>query len=122
MQKVLDESSDLHVFKLKEIMESWLKEENYPVLNVLQNYMKENVYVSQFYFNEQTIRILGKWWIPLTFTVLANFDFSNMATYYLMPPYKSIGLPNTDLNGWIIINIQQVGVLSVKQIIFLSLF
>ncbi|XP_071561639.1 aminopeptidase N-like [Temnothorax nylanderi] len=92
-------------FKIKDVMDTWINQNRYPVLNVTINYETGEVAVTQKCFRA-TKRINNKWWIPMTYADQSNFDFSRtMPNNWLGPNQTSRVEINT--RDWIIVNVQQ---------------
>lgn len=112
MQATLDESNVPHnAYKLKEVMDIWIKQRHYPVVHVIQNNDTGEVTLTQEHFLlENEIIDNDKWWIPVTFTTQTNPDFSNtLPTHWLRPQDQSIIIDGINPNDWIIVNLQQIG-------------
>ncbi|KAL0111108.1 hypothetical protein PUN28_012806 [Cardiocondyla obscurior] len=114
LQAALDESDISHnSYKLKEVMDSWLKQRHYPVVRVNRNWDTGEITLTQEHFRSKNAseRVdSDKWWIPLTFATQTNPDFSNtLPTYWLRPQDKNITIEGIDPNDWIIVNVQQIG-------------
>jgi len=92
---------------LKNVMDTWTEQSNYPVLNVTRDYSNGHVTISQenFSFDEK------KWWIPVTYATQAKPYFSNILSIrWLEPRLHNIILDGIDENtGWVIVNLQQTG-------------
>ncbi|XP_024875505.1 puromycin-sensitive aminopeptidase-like protein [Temnothorax curvispinosus] len=92
-------------FKIKEVMDTWINQNRYPVLNVTINYETGEVAVTQKCFRA-TECTNNKWWIPMTYADQSNLDFSNtMPNNWLGPDQTSRVEINT--RDWIIVNVQQ---------------
>ncbi|XP_011630808.1 aminopeptidase N-like [Pogonomyrmex barbatus] len=110
MQIVLNKSSVPHKnFKIKEVMDTWMNQTHYPIVNVMRNYETGETIISQEHFHSKTNNNTShKWWIPVTLTTQTNPDFSNISIYWLTPLNKSIRL-EIHPNDWVIVNLQQIG-------------
>ncbi|XP_071581119.1 aminopeptidase N-like isoform X2 [Temnothorax nylanderi] len=92
-------------FKIKDVMDTWINQNRYPVLNVTINYKTGEVAITQKCFHA-TEDINNKWWIPMTYADQSNLDFSNtMPNNWLGPDQTSRVEINT--RDWIIVNVQQ---------------
>lgn len=114
MQVVLDESDVPHnVYRLKEVMDTWIKRRHFPVVHVTRNNETNEIIVTQEHFrpdNKNKHIDDDKWWIPLTFATQTNPDFSNtLPTHWLRPQDQNITITGIDPNDWIIVNLQQMG-------------
>ncbi|XP_011865488.1 PREDICTED: uncharacterized protein LOC105560735 [Vollenhovia emeryi] len=114
LQAALDESNVPHnAYKLKEVMDPWIKQKHYPLVRVTRNYETGEVILTQEHFrpkskNEHTDS--NKWWIPLNFATQTNPDFSNtLPTHWLRPQDKNISIDGIDPDDWVIVNVQQMG-------------
>ncbi|XP_071651163.1 aminopeptidase N-like [Temnothorax longispinosus] len=95
-------------FKIKEVMDTWMNQELYPVLNVTINYATGEVAITQKCVRNvrATESINNKWWIPMTYADQSNLDFSNtMPNNWLGPDQTSRVEIST--KNWIIVNVQQ---------------
>ncbi|XP_077260900.1 aminopeptidase N-like [Temnothorax americanus] len=95
-------------FKIKEVMDTWMNQELYPVLNVTINYATGEVAITQKCVRNvrATESINNKWWIPITYADQSNLDFSNtMPNNWLGPDQTSRVKIST--RNWIIVNVQQ---------------
>ncbi|TGZ47528.1 Aminopeptidase N [Temnothorax longispinosus] len=91
-------------FKIKDVMDTWINQNRYPVLNVTINYETGEVAVN---VSAQLN------WIPMTYADQSNLDFSRtMPNNWLGPNQTSRVEINT--RDWIIVNVQQTGFTSFK--------
>nr|XP_012230690.1 PREDICTED: uncharacterized protein LOC105677005 [Linepithema humile] len=112
LQAALDESNVPHnAYELKEVMDTWIKQRNYPVVHVIRNNDTGEVILTQEHFMPSNKDIdNNKWWIPVTFATQTNPDFSNtLPTHWLRPQDQSIIIDGINPNDWIIVNLQQTG-------------
>ncbi|KAG5326559.1 AMPN Aminopeptidase, partial [Acromyrmex heyeri] len=112
MQSALDESDIPHEnYTIKEVMDTWMNQERYPVVRVERNYETGEVTISQtcVQLYGETENKTTKWWIPITFATQSNPDFSNtIPRYWLRPDQHNISfIINSD--DWIIVNLQLSG-------------
>ncbi|XP_029161445.1 aminopeptidase N-like [Nylanderia fulva] len=114
LQDALDESDVLHDdFKVKEVMDTWLKQTAYPVVTIVRNYdtgvinvTQEKVQISSFNDTETN----SAWWIPLNYITKSNPNSSStLATHWLKPQDESLTIEGVDINDWIIVNKQLTG-------------
>jgi aminopeptidase N len=118
MQAALDESNVPHDdYKVKEVMESWIKQSGYPIMTVTRNYETGRTIISQKEYNflekekeKKFDNVFNHTWsIPVTFTTQTNMDFFNtIPNYWLKQLNQNITL-ETDPDDWIIFNLQQTG-------------
>ncbi|XP_011860077.1 PREDICTED: aminopeptidase N-like, partial [Vollenhovia emeryi] len=112
LQAALDESNVPHnAYKLKEVMDTWLKQRHYPLVRVTRNYDTGETILTQEHFRPKNENIdRDKWWIPLSFATQTNPDFSNtLPTHWLRPQDKNISIDGIDPDDWVIVNVQQMG-------------
>lgn len=114
LQAALDESDVPHnAYKLKEVMDTWLKQRHYPVVRVTRNYNTGEITLTQEHFrpiNKKQRIDSDKWWIPVTFATQTNPNFSNtLPTHWLRPQDKNISIDGIDPNDWVIVNVQEMG-------------
>lgn len=94
---------------IKIMMDTWVKQQNYPVINVRKNHKNESIICVQ-HVNNSDSSPSEKWWIPLTYTTLSELNFNNTIPHVWLTPSKSCAtLKPLRPNDWIIVNIQQVG-------------
>lgn len=114
LQIALDESEVPHnEYRLKEVMDTWLKQRHFPVVRVTRNYDTGETILTQEHFrpeSEDEHVDSDKWWIPLSYVTQTNPDFSStLPTHWLRPQDKNISIDGVDPNDWIIVNVQQMG-------------
>lgn len=118
MQSALDESTIPNKnFKIKEVMDLWMNQNLYPVLNVTRNYETNEVKITQKCVRATDDR---EWWIPITFATESNPDFSKTVPERWLRPNQTRSSLKINLNNaqWIIFNVQQTG----TDITFFNLF
>ncbi|KYM93558.1 Aminopeptidase N [Cyphomyrmex costatus] len=111
MQSALDESDVPHEgYRIKEVMDTWINQERYPVVNVMRNYETGEVTLSQRCFRAREMGecINSTWWIPVTYATESNPDFSNAVPKFWLRPNQNVSF-KSDPNDWIILNVQQTG-------------
>ncbi|KYQ58340.1 Aminopeptidase N [Trachymyrmex zeteki] len=109
MQSALDESDVPHGdYKIKEVMDTWMNQDRYPVVNVIKNYETGEVTISQICFQRFNETITNKWWIPVTFATQSDPNFSNTVPKHWLRPDQNISF-TINPNDWIIVNLQQTG-------------
>lgn len=118
MQFVLNATSKS--FDVKQIMDTWIIKQGYPLVVVQRNYETGETIISQepyhiFDFGVERY----KWWIPVTYTTEAHpaFDYSSFPTVWLGPENENVSL-ETNPNDWIIVNVQQSGKYSSHNFIY----
>ncbi|XP_025270285.1 puromycin-sensitive aminopeptidase-like protein, partial [Camponotus floridanus] len=113
-QVMLDKSGVPHnTYRLKEVMDTWIKQSDFPVVYMTRNNDTNEIILTQEHFlpkNKKKNVSNNKWWIPLTFATQTNPDFSNtLPTHWLKPQDQNITINGIDPNDWIIVNLQQIG-------------
>jgi len=118
MQDALDKSSNEKKINLIEKMDGWIKQKNYPILQVKSIY-DGNINVLLQNFNS----FGSEMWIPITYTTQNNPDFNKISLrdvkWLKFIKESSFSAVTTffENNEWLIINLQQTGKLSNKFII-----
>lgn len=123
MQEILNKSSIIsRPHKLKEMMDSWLMRDNYPIVKVTRNYETREVCISQIYFTKSGRNPLpGNWQIPITYATQSNLDFSRTVPYHWLKRDKeSILIFSLDQDDWIIVNVQQIGMYIYTELHYLA--
>ncbi|XP_029164141.1 LOW QUALITY PROTEIN: aminopeptidase N-like [Nylanderia fulva] len=115
LQDALDESDVLHDnLKIKEVMDTWIKQAAYPVVTVVRNYDTGEINVTQKrviqFSSLNDIETTGAWWIPLNYITQSNPNSSStLATHWLKPQNESLTIEGVNINDWIIVNKQLTG-------------
>ncbi|XP_025268252.1 aminopeptidase N isoform X2 [Camponotus floridanus] len=114
LQAVLDKSDVPHnAYRLKEVMDTWIKQSDFPVVHVTRKKDTNEIILTQEHFvpkNKSKNVNDNKWWIPLTFATQTNPDFSNtLPTHWLKPQDRNVTIDGINQNDWIIVNLQQTG-------------
>ncbi|XP_014472210.1 PREDICTED: aminopeptidase N-like [Dinoponera quadriceps] len=114
LQDALDESDVPHDdFNVKEVMDTWFEQANYPDVTVVRNYENGDVTVTQKltrHENQNVEKSYAKWWVPLNFATQSNLDFSStLATHWLRPQDESVTIKGVNVEDWIIVNKQLTG-------------
>ncbi|XP_022218977.2 thyrotropin-releasing hormone-degrading ectoenzyme [Drosophila obscura] len=108
IQEGSDRANSLPEFAdVKAIMDTWILQNGYPVLNVIRNTSLVLIQ-NHFSFNESRKE---SWWIPLTYTTQSERNFSDTRPKAFLPanspPFNLyVFVPEHD---WIIFNIQAMG-------------
>ncbi|XP_077255618.1 aminopeptidase N-like isoform X2 [Temnothorax americanus] len=92
-------------FRIEEVMDTWIVQNRYPVLNVTMNYKTGEVTITQKSFHA-TEDINNKWWIPISYTDVRFPDFSNTMPNNWLKPNETLRV-QINTRGWIIVNLQQ---------------
>lgn len=111
MQSALDDQYYVphEDFTVKEVMDSWVNQNRYPVLNVTRNYETGEVAITQKCFS--TVKECtnnSEWWIPITFATQSNPDFSKTVPNHWLGPEQTSSFEIYP-SDWIIVNVQQTG-------------
>ncbi|XP_024875506.1 aminopeptidase N-like [Temnothorax curvispinosus] len=110
IQRAKDEASYVpsmrdQKFRIKEVMNTWIVQNRYPVLNVTMNYKTGEVAITQKCFRA-TEDINNKWWIPISYTDESFPDFSNTMPNNWLKPDETLRV-QINTSDWIIVNLQQ---------------
>lgn len=109
---------------VKQIMDSWTLQSNYPMITVNRDYERGSAEISQKRY--LTDAIFGRWqpdrcwWIPLSYTSEKQLDFNNtQAKSWLSCSDQNVSIPETlnDLPNemeWVLFNIEMSGLYRVK--------
>jgi len=110
MQVACNKATTVPVINIKEVMDSWLNQNYYPILNVKQNEDRKIVEISA----QTDIS-----YIPVTYNTQTNINFENtLPNFWLkgqlqrqMSPFlpKKIFTFSNIKTDWIILNLQQTG-------------
>jgi len=103
-------TSDTRVndIKIKDIMKSWIKNYNYPVVQVNREEKRLVLHQYKFDLGDTNKEVSRNKWIPITFTSSTKLNF-NVTTPCWMTPYEDLVIPINNTNEWIILNLQQTG-------------
>ncbi|GLV42080.1 Suppressor of ER stress-induced death [Carabus blaptoides fortunei] len=95
---------------VKQIMDSWILQTGYPVINVTRNYTDNSAIITQERF------LLSKnssdkttWWIPISYTMGREFNFENTKPRIWMKNESEIVLNNLSSTDWIYVNVKHGG-------------
>lgn len=111
MQSALNDQSYVphEGFKIKTVMDTWINQNRYPVLNVIRNYETGEVTITQQCFYTTNDKCMNStWWIPITFATQSNPDFSKTVPNHWMGSNQT-RIPEVHSSDWIIVNVQQTG-------------
>lgn len=98
-------------FDVKEIMETWLTQKHYPVMNVSQNDTFITITTQSKLNTSEKNENEKKWWIPYTAAIMEasfNSSLSNLSMQYLLADKNEITYTKENYK-WIIVNLQQMG-------------
>lgn len=105
------------LYSIKEIMDPWLQQKNFPLLTATRDYASATVQLTQsrFLMSEDNTGDPHnyQWWIPISYTPvgdgLSDFVSTNFTNNFLEPnAQKSINVPDVP-NNPIVFNIQNLG-------------
>ncbi|XP_022181225.1 aminopeptidase N-like isoform X1 [Myzus persicae] len=103
---------------VKDVMDTWILQPGFPVVNVTRNYEVDTLIISQSRFLLHDTKNAYKadqlnnlWWIPLTFTTSSKLDFSVTKPSYWFKPEESMTITETGIpsNNWVLFNINETG-------------
>ncbi|EZA62864.1 Aminopeptidase N, partial [Ooceraea biroi] len=110
------DNQELCNYTMKDIMETWITTNNYPIAHVHRN--ESTLFICQSeeeFYNDNGSKAL-RHWLPITFTTSEQLDFNNTTPRDWITPENSnrISVRLTHKNEWIILNLQQTGYYRVK--------
>jgi len=103
---------------VKDIMMSWVKNNNYPVVRVYRE--GNELILNQYYFDDEDIVgevSFSNWWIPITYTLSTELNFNATTPRYCIMPKQNFVIPLKNNDDWIILNLQQTGRNTMKQLL-----
>ncbi|XP_024878936.1 aminopeptidase M1-like [Temnothorax curvispinosus] len=111
IQSAKDEASyDFYMrdqqFGIKEVMDTWIVQNRYPVLNVTMNYKTGDLAITHQKNFHATDDINNKWWIPISYAYEGSPYFSNTMPHNWLKPDETFRV-QIITKGWIIVNLQQ---------------
>lgn len=113
LQTIYNETYPNHMlsFHLKEIINSWITKECYPILYIKQHYWNLTLVISHIESPYLLVNDKTLIWIPITLTTQSslNFDKTDDSLFWLTsqnPEHSILGVSKRD---WFIVNIQQAG-------------
>lgn len=92
-----------------EIMDGWVNNAGYPVVNVKRNHDDE-LQLSQERFSFYETKNDANWWVPITYVKSSSMDFNNTTPIMWLKPGRNETIKFNKTDGWIIVNTQQAGV------------
>ncbi|XP_074096466.1 thyrotropin-releasing hormone-degrading ectoenzyme-like isoform X3 [Cotesia typhae] len=108
LQESYDENRLFATLNIQELMDPWLKQTGYPIINVTRNYETGDINITQY--NAMKTNPDNLWMIPLTFTDSSKLKFDNtQPTHWLRPVRERFTLYNTNKDDWVIFNIKLSG-------------
>ncbi|XP_015127587.1 thyrotropin-releasing hormone-degrading ectoenzyme [Diachasma alloeum] len=106
LQESYNEKQIVPHLNIKEIMDPWLEQPGYPLLNVTRDYDIGVITIIQSDGSDSGSNNL--WTIPLNYATTSRPDFSSTRPTHFMRDENFI-LDGIDRNDWIILNIQKTG-------------
>lgn len=106
------DNTTLHNHSIKDIMMNWIRQDDHPVVRSYRQGRLLSIYQDQYYLNDKgnMQHSHNNWWIPITFTTDEQLDFTNTTPqYWLTPKQVEILVDLQNLDGWILLNLQQTG-------------
>ncbi|XP_071870674.1 aminopeptidase N [Bombus fervidus] len=91
-----------------EIMDEWVNNAGYPVVNVKRNHDDE-LQLSQERFSFYETKNDANWWVPITYVKSSSMDFNNTTPIIWLKPGRNETIKFNNTEGWIIVNTQQAG-------------
>ncbi|XP_043477883.1 thyrotropin-releasing hormone-degrading ectoenzyme-like [Leptopilina heterotoma] len=100
---------------IKKMMDPYLKQRGYPVVNVVRDYNTGTVKITQEclicnkFYNDTNSKN-QKWWIPINFVTNSTLHLATtLPTHWLSPDQKELIIDGIDPNDWIIVNVENTG-------------
>ncbi|XP_043466324.1 aminopeptidase N-like [Leptopilina heterotoma] len=108
MQEVLSKSKgNNNTWKVKEVMELYISQLGYPVINMSRNYTTGVITLSQECTVCSITKMPSKFFIPINFATSSSLNFtSTFASHWLRPDEKELIIEGIHPNDWVIFNIQ----------------
>ncbi|XP_051168547.1 aminopeptidase Q-like [Leptopilina boulardi] len=110
LQESLNDSNKIIMnnnFEIKKVMESYISQIGYPVINMSRNYTSGTITLSQECIICPENETESKFWIPINFAKSSSLNFSStIANYWLSPEEKELIIEGISPDDWIIFNIQ----------------
>ncbi|XP_011304326.1 aminopeptidase N-like [Fopius arisanus] len=93
---------------IKEVMDPWLDQSGYPMLDVTRDYETGLITITQI--NAENFDSGNMWTIPITYATTSKPDFSVTQPNHFLRDVKMSFIPDEiNSNDWIILNLQQTG-------------
>ncbi|XP_051168563.1 aminopeptidase N-like [Leptopilina boulardi] len=123
MQESLNKSSLSNKINIKIVMERYVLQTGYPIINMYRNYTTgtikltqecsldfKNIINNNDTYNNNNNNIKKKWWIPINFATSESFNFMSIfATHWLKPDENELTIEGVHLNDFIIFDNQVTG-------------
>lgn len=104
MQHALDKSNNVHKFDIKEIMNSWMQLNHYPIIKTEQH---NDTHVKIFVENIDALDQMM--WIPIYIQICSLFNNTCYDRIWLMQSTTNNYTIFPLYNEWMILNVQQAG-------------
>ena len=110
MQDTLNESK-FHSFDIKKVMDPYISQEGFPLINVIRNYTTGVIKLTQECpACKENNKTESKWWIPINYVTKSSLNFSStFATFWMDPEENELVIEGVDPDDWIILNIKSNG-------------
>lgn len=114
MQETLNKSSFSNKINIRKVMEPYVSQTGYPVINVYRNYTTGTIKLTQEcpldLENINNCSKVKKWWIPINFATSESFNFtSTFATHWLTPHENELTIEGIRPDNFLIFNKQVTG-------------
>lgn len=113
LQKAVNEDYDDEIPNVAMIMKTWTSQAGFPCVTV--KWLSGNqLSFDQKRFTKENLPSRNLWWIPISFTLGSNPNFSDTSTDFWIEGVKSVKIEVGEENSkpfadWIVVNVQQVG-------------
>ncbi|XP_008559728.2 thyrotropin-releasing hormone-degrading ectoenzyme [Microplitis demolitor] len=108
LQESYDVSRLFPILNIKEIMDPWVEQTGYPILNVTRDYETGITNITQS--NGMPANPDNLWMVPLTFTDSSKLNFNHTRpTHWLAQSRENLTIYGIHKDDWVIFNIQQSG-------------
>lgn len=113
-KSIPDPSNKSKQFSLKTVMDPWINQRGYPVIDVLRDYENDKAFITQNLFvsddsSANPSKHVYRWFVPLSYATknLPNFN-DTLPKLWLTPEDENLEIL-IPRNEWVIFNIQQTG-------------
>lgn len=94
---------------LKQIMDSWILQTGYPVINVTRNYDTNSATITQERFLYANSSQTVTWWVPISYTTSREHNFTNTTPQVWMQNEPKISINNVNKSEWLYVNVKHAG-------------
>ncbi|VVC38461.1 Hypothetical protein CINCED_3A009639 [Cinara cedri] len=103
---------------VKDVMDTWILQSGFPVVNVTRNYEDDTLIISQSRFvlhdaktGDKNDQPKNLWWIPLTYTTATKLEFSVTRPNLWFKPEEMMMMTETGIpaDHWVLFNINETG-------------